>query len=132
MRDCCPNSILYVRLLRPYLSGRKFRIALGKAKSKFCGIQAGVPLGSILRPLLYLLFTADVSKIKGTTLAMFADNTAIHAVINTHVEDNYMLQDALEKTALWMRLWKVKLNESKSVQVTYTLRPIDIYLGYLL
>lgn len=63
---------------------------------------------------------------------MFADNTAIHAVINTHVEDNYMLQDALEKTALWMRLWKVKLNESKSVQVTYALRPIDIYLGYLL
>jgi hypothetical protein len=49
--------------------------------SELSSINAGVPQGSVLGPLLYLLYTADLPTSPGTTTETFADDTAIVAIL---------------------------------------------------
>lgn len=113
-------------LLQSYLAQRKFRVAFEDARSSFYNIQAGVPQGSVLGPTLYLLYTADIPRTPKTTLAVFADDTAILAVSDTQEEATRQLQEAVDKIMAWTRKWRIKLNKQKSVQVTFALRKRDI------
>src|SRR6266576_5594296 len=58
MSQSLPGNLCH--LLESYLSDRTFRVLHEDAKSEFYNIQAGVPQGSVLGPLLYLLYTADI------------------------------------------------------------------------
>lgn len=73
----------FCRLLQSYLHNREFHVAHEDAKSTTQKIQAGVPQGSVLGPILYTLYTADLPDMEEVTTATFADDTAILAVGNT-------------------------------------------------
>jgi hypothetical protein len=60
-----------------YLSARYFQVKIDDELSVCHPIRAGVPQGSVLGPLLYLLYTADVPLTQDTLMATFADETAI-------------------------------------------------------
>ena len=112
-------------LLQSYLSDRYSQIKFHSEISSYFPINSGVPQGSVLGPLLYLLFTADIPTRPDTILATFADDTAIM----TSNEDPYSatrtLQNHLNMLEAWLSDWRVKVNETKSVQVTFTNRKID-------
>lgn len=76
------KQILPIRydFLRSYLSNRHFRVRYGD-KTKLHKIKARVPQGSVLGPLLYLLYTAYLPTTAGTMIGTFADDTI---VIATH------------------------------------------------
>lgn len=91
-------------------------------------IKARVSQGSVLGPVLYPHFTRDVPKARNTVIAMFADDTAILSVGNNIGEATNRLQIAVNKISNWAKRWRIKLNESKSVQVNYTNRKIKYLL----
>ena len=76
----------YSQLLKSYLTDRYFRVKQGEEYSELKPIQAGVPQGSVLESVLYLIYTSDLPQPAGNTVATFADDTAIMAV-GTDVED---------------------------------------------
>jgi hypothetical protein len=57
-----------------------FRVKQGDAYSELKEIKAGVPQGSVLGPILYVLYTSDLPDLGNSTVATSADNTAILAV----------------------------------------------------
>ena len=128
------NSLLplsYTEILQSYLTDRRFRIRQEDAYSDYKNINAGVPQGSVLGPILYLLFTSDIPKLENNIIATFADDTAIMAV-GTSVDDSTeKLQSALSKIYNWTEKWKIKLNESKSVHIDFTNRRIEYKPVYL-
>ncbi|RZF33214.1 hypothetical protein LSTR_LSTR009759 [Laodelphax striatellus] len=59
------------------------------------------------------------------TVATFADDTAVLTLGNNCQESMKKLQDAADKISNWSRLWRIKINETKSVQVNFTNRKFD-------
>jgi hypothetical protein len=70
----------YSQLLKSYLTDRYFRVKQGEGYSELKPIKPGVPQGSVLGPVLYLIYTSDIPQPVGTTVATFANDTAIMAV----------------------------------------------------
>jgi hypothetical protein len=70
----------YCQILEPYISDRLFRIKQRNRYSKLKEINAGVPQGNVLGPVLYLLYTYDVPQIANTKIVTFAEDTAAMAV----------------------------------------------------
>lgn len=110
----------FAALLESYVTDRLFRIKQDEEFSDLREIKAGVPQGSVLGPILYLLYTCDIPQINNTTIATFADDTAILAVSKDEISSTEKLQQACDQVHNWTIKWKIKLNELKSTYMHFT------------
>ena len=101
------------RLLCSYLSQRFFMVKVKSEISELLPIESGVPQGSVLGPVLYTIFTADLPLDERTYTATFADDTVVMAVHNNVNTASQLLQ---------LKLWRIKANDSKSTHFTFSLR----------
>jgi len=85
-------------------------------------IHSSVPQGSILGPLLLVLYTSDSLTSRETTLGTFADDTAIFATHYDPMIASLNLQEHLHIIEKWLKNWNIKVKESKSLHVKFTLR----------
>lgn len=112
----------FYQVLKSYLTNRYFMVKHQEEVTDLYPIQSGVPQGSVLGPVLYTIYTADIPQAPNTTTATFADDTAILAISDTPRFASEKLQDALNSIQDWLKTWRIKVNETKSQQVTFTLR----------
>lgn len=112
----------YYILLKSYLSERHFIVRHGNAVTELNKIRAGVPQGSVLGPILYLLYTADLPTQTKMTIGTFADDTAVLATHHDRMTASRMLQDNINSIDKWLKRWRIKVNETKSIQITFTLK----------
>lgn len=120
IKKLLPHS--HFQLLKSYLTNRHFLVKQGSEYTDLYPIQSGVPQGSVLGPTLYLLYTADLPITRLTTVATFADDTAI---LSSHTDPRLAsryLQNNLNMIEVWLKKWRIKVNASKSVHVTFTMR----------
>jgi hypothetical protein len=100
-----------------YLSNRIQRVVLPGAKSNWNSIKAGVPQGSLLGPLLFLIFINDiVSKIQ-TNIRLFADDTSLYLIVDRNeqlLESTELLNKDISEISKWASDWLVTFNPNKS------------------
>jgi retron-type reverse transcriptase len=101
LRTILPQK--YAKILESYLAERFFRVKQGDAYSKLNEIKAGVPQGSVLGPILYLLYISDLPELGNNTVATFADDTAILAVGTSNEESTGKLQTAINQIQIWTK-----------------------------
>ena len=94
-------------------------------------IHSGVRQGSILGPILYSLYTADLPTTGQTITATYADDTAILATHHDPVVASNLLQHHLNQTEQWMKRWRIQANETKSTHITFTMKQGDCPAVYL-
>lgn len=109
-------------ILKSYLHNRYFFIKQQDAITEIQQIHSGVPQGSVLGPVLYLLYTADLPTNTNVAIATFADDTAVLAISNDPTMASQHLQNNLNLIQKWLKAWRIKANEAKSIQVTFTTR----------
>jgi len=90
----------YYLLLKSYLADRNFAVRHNNTLSDHYSIEAGVPQRSVLGPLLFLIFTADIPQ-AGNTTASFADDVAVLSVNEDPVSATRHLQTYLNSLAEW-------------------------------
>ena len=100
--------------LTNYLTGRKQRVVMSGVQSAWNFISAGVPQGSILGPLLFLLFINDIVHDIGSSIRLFADDTSLYIIIEDPNVAAELLNADLEKIAEWELKWLVKFNPLKT------------------
>jgi len=98
-----------------YLSDRTQLVAVNGAFSEKAGVSTGVPQGSVLGPLLFLLFINDLPKcLKHSSSNIYADDTAIYACGNSVKEVSNLLQRDIENISMWFAENKLTVNSTKS------------------
>ena len=105
--------------LKSYLSNRTFKVAVGKSCSSECTLEIGVPQGSILGPLLFILYTKDLEKViskYGFSVHLYADDTQIYLSFDVHSKspDLNSIKMCFQDIKQWMMNNFLKLNEDKT------------------
>ena len=75
--SCIGGSNLVVKWFSSYLSGRRQRLIINGESSDWSPIRAGVPQGSSLGSLLFLIYINDIVKDIGSAVRLFADDTSL-------------------------------------------------------
>ena len=97
-----------------WLIGRKQRVHIARAESQWTDVTSGVPQGSVLGPLLFLLFINDlgIDIHKSTTVLKFADDTKLFGICNNE-SDYIKLQEDVSKLESWALAWQMKFKVDK-------------------
>ena len=100
------------RWVNNWLEGRKQRVVVKGEESDWKGVTSGVPQGSVLGPVLFLIYINDIDVGLTSTLAKFADDLKLGCKATT-CEDAINLQCDLNNLALWTEKWLMKFNLDK-------------------
>ena len=124
-----------LNMLTSYISKRKQKVALEGELSDVLELFAGVPQGSVLGPLLFLIFINDILDNIKSFGTLFADDTSIFTFSNFNSNNEvFQLQSDLIKIENWASTWKVDFNASKTEMIIFrnpNFRPININLYFL-
>ena len=98
---------------RSYLTGRTQTVSVNGSLSSPLTITTGVPQGSILGPLLFILYMNDFSGcLDGCEANMYADDTAIYVSSPSVADATGMLQNNMERASDWFRANKLSLHDT--------------------
>ena len=103
-------SVNILNTIIDFLSFRKQRVVLNRQVSQWTNIEAGVPQGSILGPLLFLIYINDLS----TNAKLFADDTSIFSVVRDINTSAAHFNNDLRKISNWAFQWKMSFNPDRS------------------
>ena len=108
----CPESLL--KWFSSYLLGRRQRVVINGQASKWAYVQAGVPQGSILGPLLFLIYINDIVNELRASVRLFADDTSLYIIVDTPNSAALVLNNDLRYITVWAAEWLVDFNASKT------------------
>lgn len=134
--DTCDHEILLkvlekkgirdteLKWFQSYLSSRSQYVSLGEEESDQLPIRLGVPQGSILGPLLFIIYLNDISLVTNNKLFLFADDTVLLASdsdINSLVSN---INREFKKICDFFRQYKLSLNPKKTQYIIFSNSPL--------
>lgn len=95
-----------------FLSGRTHQVVVNGSESDTREVTSGVPQGTVVGPLLFLLYINDIEQGLNSTIRLFADDSVIYRKIET-IEDSHILQQDLFRLQEWADKWQMSFNIKK-------------------
>ena len=99
---------------KSYLNNRRQRVVIPGATSDWTFICAGVPQGSILGPLLFLVYINDIVTDIRSNICLFADDTSLYIFVDDPISAAGCINIDLQKISRWAATWLVSFNPSKT------------------
>ena len=98
--------------IKDFLTNRKQRVMVNGSPSEWETVLSGVPQGSVLGPILFVVYVNDMPECVHQAISMFADDTKLYAKIDSDSDQECLQQDlaALED---WSDKWQIKFNPTK-------------------
>jgi hypothetical protein len=99
---------------------RKQRVVIEGQSSEWKSINSGVPQGSVLGPLLFLVYINDITESLESIPLLFADDAALLEIVDSPDESAFTLNNDLEKNSNWSQKWLVTMNPSKYEAIVFS------------
>jgi hypothetical protein len=106
--------------IEAFLSSRRQRVKINNVFSEWAPVLSGIPQGSILGPLLFIIYINDLvdSCSNGSELYLYADDAKLFRHILSDL-DRGLLQRDLDNLSNWTEKWLLKLNVNKCKYMSY-------------
>ena len=105
-------------ILENYLQNRMQRVVLNGKTSSWASVNSGVPQGSVLGPLLFLIYINDLPEDLVSVAKLFADDTSIFSTVLDINKSSENLNRDLENIRKWAFQWKMTFNPDPNKQAT--------------
>ena len=105
--------------VKSFLIGRRQSVLVNGDMSDEVPVTSGVPQGSVLGPLLFLLYINDLPENIVSQVRLFADDTAVYLAVNSTSQQN-ILQEDLNRLQQWEHTWDMEFNPSKCTVLCIT------------
>ena len=103
---------------KSYLKDRQQRVVLAGSNSFWLKITSGVPQGSILGPILFLVYINDIINDITSNIRLFADDTSLYVIVDQPNTAASILNNDLSRIHEWAKKWLVSFNPSKTESLT--------------
>ena len=116
--------------LTQFLSNRSQQLIVDGCRSKLVDVVAGVPQGSVLGPLLFLLYTSELFSIFENKLIGYYDDSTLMGVVpspGVRVAVAESLIRDFGRVSDWCDLWGMKLNGSKTTKTMIVSRSLTMH-----
>ena len=101
-----------INWIRNFLSGRKQLVVVNGEKSDWKPVMSGIPHGSVLRPLMFVIFINDLPEMTDSDIYLFADDTKIFNNMRS-INDKETLPGDLDKMSQWSDTWFLRFHPDK-------------------
>ena len=115
-----------LRWIQDFLHSRKQRVVLNGKHSDRVSMTSGIPKGSVLGPILFIIYINDLTDSIKSLTRLFADDTKLFYTVN-NTDDHNILQNDLNSLAKWSERWPLKFNENKCKHVRFGQQDQEIY-----
>ena len=105
--------------IRAFLGNRSQTVVLEGEESGSVPVTSGVPQGSVLGPILFLVYINDLPEELSSQVRLFADDTAVYLTVGGS-DDGTVLQTDLDRLSVWESQWDMEFNPSKFQVVRVT------------
>ena len=105
---------------RSYLTNRRQRVVIDGTMSDLKYVQAGVPQGSVLRPLLFLVYINDIADSIQSTCFLYADDNSLLEIEEDPQLTSAKLNSDLTNISKWTCDWLVTINPSKTEAMIFS------------
>ena len=95
-----------------FLAERKQRVCVNGKLSEWKNVTSGVPQGSVLGPLLFVIYINDLEDSVNCGVKLYADDTKIFAVVNNDIESKDF-QKQIDSLTRWSETWKLHFHPDK-------------------
>ena len=108
----------FYNILENYLHDRKQRVVLSGQSSSWLNVNSGVPQGSVLGPLLFLIYINDLPENLVSVTKLFVDDTSIFSTVRDLTKSGIDLNQDLSTIKNWAFQWKMTFNPDPKKQAT--------------
>lgn len=98
---------------RNFLTNRRQRVVVRGTYSGWSNVKSGVPQGTILGPILFLIYINDLPNGVSSSVKLFADDTKIYRELSDVEGDALSLQSDLNRMSCWAKTWQMSFNPEK-------------------
>ena len=98
--------------IKDFQNNRKQRVIVNGSFSEWRDITSGIPQGSVLGPILFLIFIIDLPNVIKWLIKLFADDAELYQIIKSN-QDKEDLQGDVRNSEEWAVIWKMFLNTKK-------------------
>ena len=101
-----------LKWIQEWLTERKQRVVINGIESSYVPVTSGVPQGSVLGPILFIIYINDLHANVLNSIAKFADDTIISGIAD-NLESYESIQSDLNNIIEWSTIWSMEFNVDK-------------------
>lgn len=123
-----PHVLMWIH---NFLDSRMQYTVLNGYESDLINVTSGVPQGTVLGPLLFLIFINDLPNSISSHIRIFADDCVLYREI-TSPNDRKLIQKDLDNISQWCNTWLMPLNKSKCKLIHFSRKRVPSSFQYVL